>query len=83
VPKDATVTGSTWRYVNKKGGPDRRFKNNPEIPICAYEKLHVSSPTGLNEMIQVSRQGASVGMREAVSALQNLRMVEKSGSSIA
>jgi hypothetical protein len=77
VPQDATVVGRTWRYVNKKGGPDRRFKDNREIPICAYEQIHLSSKTGLNEIIQVSRQGAGSALREALSLLQRLRADEK------
>ena len=76
VPQDATVVGRTWRYVNKKGGPDRRFKDNREIPVCAYEQLHLSSSSGLNEVIQVSRQGAGDALSEALSALQGLRMDE-------
>jgi len=76
VPQDATVVGRTWRYVNKKGGPDRRFKDNREIPICAYEQIHLSSKTGLNEIIQLSRQGASSALQKALSALQGLRADE-------
>lgn len=72
VPQDATVVGRTWRYVNKKGGPDRRFKDNREIPICTYEQIHLSSSTGLNEVIQVSRRGASTALSEALSAFQEL-----------
>jgi len=33
VPQDATVVGSTWRFVRRDGGPDRRFNNNRQIPI--------------------------------------------------
>src|SRR6266480_4419386 len=28
APSDAAILDYTWRYVNKKGGPDRRFANN-------------------------------------------------------
>src|SRR5437868_789287 len=35
-PSDATVVDQTWRYVNRKGGPDRRFSNNRQLPICLY-----------------------------------------------
>jgi hypothetical protein len=55
LPPDAEVVGATWRYVNKNGGPDRRFKDNREIPICQYEQLHFTSASGLNEAILVSR----------------------------
>lgn len=36
VPPDAVVVDYTWRYVNRKSGPDRRFNNNPRLPICQY-----------------------------------------------
>src|SRR6516165_4938921 len=29
APSDAQVISYTWRYVNRNGGPDRRFANNP------------------------------------------------------
>jgi hypothetical protein len=35
VPADATVVDRTWRYVNKNGGPDRRFNNNRRYRWCS------------------------------------------------
>lgn len=72
VPRDATITGHTWRYVNKKGGPDRRFSNNREIPICLYDEIHLASATGLNEVIQLSRRGACAAFRSAIWEIQRL-----------
>ena len=72
VPQDATVVGHTWRYVNKKGGPDRRFKDNREIPICAYEQIHLSSTSGLNEVIQLSRRGPGTTLSQALSSMREL-----------
>src|SRR5205814_7651270 len=43
VPSDAEVIGQTWRYVNKKGGPDRRFSNNRQIPIVRYGESSLRS----------------------------------------
>jgi hypothetical protein len=57
VPSDSRVVGQTWRYVNKGGGPDRRFRDNRELPICEYEALHFQSNSGLNELLHVSRKG--------------------------
>ena len=54
LPGDAKVVDYTWRYVNKSGGPDRRFANNAQLPICLYDELLFSSGTGLKELIQVS-----------------------------
>jgi hypothetical protein len=76
LPADAAVIGRTWRYVNKKGGPDRRFNDNREIPICAYEQLRFSNTSGLDEVVQVSRRGASTTLRTALSFMGNLRSNE-------
>src|SRR5262249_16810050 len=46
VPSDATVVGKTWRYVNKNGGPDRRFNNNAHLPVLQYGVLVLSSSRG-------------------------------------
>jgi len=62
VPGDSKIVDYTWRYVNKKGGPDKRFKNNRQIPIALYEQVHFSSDTGLNEIVMLSRTGASAGL---------------------
>lgn len=82
VPQDATVVGQTWRYVNKKGGPDRRFKDNREIPICAYEQISLSSTTGLNEVIQVSRRGAGNALSVALSSIRDLRTDESAAPAV-
>lgn len=46
VPKDARVIGSTWQFVNKNGTPDRRYKNNKQLPICLYGTVRLSSASG-------------------------------------
>lgn len=68
VPSDSRVVDQTWRYVNKKGGPDRRFKDNRKIPICEYEELHLSSETGLNEVLHVSRVGTGEALERTLAA---------------
>lgn len=54
VPKDAIVVGSTWQYVNKNGTPDKRYKNNRQLPICQYGVVYLTSDTGLNVELQFS-----------------------------
>jgi hypothetical protein len=66
VSADATVVDHTWRYVNKSGGPDRRFRDNRQLPVCLYDELTFRTLTGLNEVIQVSRAGLGEGFAEAV-----------------
>lgn len=69
VPYDAEVVGHTWKYVNKSGGPDRRFKDNKELPICRYEEILLSSQSGLNEAIHLSRCGLGREFAEAISSV--------------
>ncbi|MFQ5915590.1 MAG: hypothetical protein ACE5JS_20665 [Nitrospinota bacterium] len=66
VPEDATIVGRTWRYVNKKGEPDRRFKDNRELPIALYEDIHFKSKSGLNELVQFSKSGVGQAFGEAI-----------------
>lgn len=58
VPSDSTVVDSTWKFANKKGGPDRRFNNNVRIPICLYGVLNMSLPAGLLFQLQTSASDA-------------------------
>lgn len=54
VPKDAQVIGHTWKYVNKNGTPDRRYKGNMQLPICLYGQVFLNSSSGLNVELQIS-----------------------------
>lgn len=69
VPHDTTVIGYTWKYPNKNGGPDRRFADNRQLPICLYESIHLTSPNGLNELLQVSKSGLARPFAKALKAL--------------
>ena len=55
VPRDSQRLDKTWQYVNKKGGPDRRFANNREFPIMQYGLLGFSSSQGLKAIFMCSR----------------------------
>jgi len=66
VPNDARVVDKTWRFVNKKGGPDRRFNNNQELPIVLYEAILLSSKSGVKELFQASKIGIGTKMNTAV-----------------
>lgn len=66
VPSDAKVVDHTWKYVNKRGGPDKRFKDNRKIPIALYEDVYFSSTTGLNERIELSKAGVAEPFAAAI-----------------
>lgn len=58
VPRDAEVIGSTWQYVRRDGGPDRRFNNNRQIPLVRVDYLNLKSATGLEIVLQSTRCSA-------------------------
>lgn len=54
VPKDSKIVSYTWKYVNKSGGPDRRFNNNRQLPVCLYGEFSLKAEPGLNTVILFS-----------------------------
>lgn len=72
VPSDTLVVGRTWRYVNKSGGPDRRFKNNPEIPVCSYSDLELSSESGFSAYFMASKPNTFDIVPKAIELLRVL-----------
>lgn len=55
VPHDAHIVDHTWKYVNKQGGPDKRFSDNKKLPICLYGKMIIKSSSGLDTVIIFSK----------------------------
>jgi len=69
VPSDSRIVDKTWRYVNKKGGPDRRFNNNRELPVVLYEEILLTSSSGLQELFQTSKTGLGAQLKSAVNQM--------------
>jgi hypothetical protein len=69
VPSDAQVVDTTWQFVNKQGGPDRRFANNRELPVVNYGELLLSSPSGLCVFLQTSTAAAASDAARSLSEL--------------
>ena len=40
--------------MNKNGTPDKRFKDNYQIPVVRYGEISLNSNTGLNEQYEFS-----------------------------
>jgi hypothetical protein len=70
VPSDASIAGHTWAKTNKNGSPDRRFKDNYQIPICIYGNITFQSETGVTEEYMVSNADAAQAFAEAVKRYQ-------------
>jgi hypothetical protein len=71
LPRDAEVIGKTWQYVNKSGGPDKRFKDNYEIPVCAYQELHIFLPNK-SFSVMLSKRGPFETFRQTLCNYVNL-----------
>jgi Protein of unknown function (DUF4236) len=69
VPRDAEVVAHTWQYVNKRGGPDRRFTNNPQRDVALYSTLVLATLSGLAQAFQFSKPSAA---NDFASSLSNL-----------
>lgn len=80
VPKDAEVIGHTWAKANKDGSPDRRFKDNHQIPICRYGRLTFQSGSGVTEEYMFSNAAAAEAFAAAVARYQ-VALAESDGSS--
>lgn len=70
VPSDGKIIDRTWQYVNKKGGPDKRFKNNKELPILKYEMLTMTSKSGLHEQLVFSKLGNSNYFKNSINKIE-------------
>lgn len=73
APSDAQQVGTTWRYVNKKGGPDRRFSDNRQLPIMLYGDLALCSSSGLRELFQCSNAGTATDLAHALEGMKRQR----------
>ena len=69
IPPDSQIVGKTWAKTNRDGSPDRRFKDNYEIPIAEYGKIVLQSSTGLNEEYLVSNVASCQAFAKEWSAL--------------
>ncbi|MFI9360358.1 DUF4236 domain-containing protein [Kitasatospora sp. NPDC053057] len=70
VPRDSQQVGTTWQYVNVRGGPDRRFKNNPQLRIMLYGRINFATRTGLNLKWDCSRPASAHQFTQAISSYE-------------
>jgi hypothetical protein len=70
-PKDSVVVGYNWKYTNKKGGPDRRFKNNRQFPCMQYQQMVITGPGELRKTLHISRVEDRSDFDNALRALEH------------
>ena len=62
APEDSQVVDQTWQYVNKKGGPDRRFSYNPMLVVCSYGEMEVNFANRRRAKLMLSGTRVSEGI---------------------
>jgi hypothetical protein len=72
VPADSKIIDRTWAKVNKNGTPDKRFRDNYQIPVVKYGDIHFSTDTGLNEQYQFSNYESSEEFARAFLEYQHI-----------
>lgn len=70
-PGDGTMVDTTWLYVNKGGGPDRRFNNNRQLPVMLYGRVVFTTTAGLYWILQISRHQAADPVAQVISLGSN------------
>ncbi|MER8187185.1 hypothetical protein [Kitasatospora sp. NPDC094015] len=68
VPRDSQQVGTTWQYVNVNGGPDRRFKENPQIPVMLYGRINFTTSSGLDLHWDCSRPSSARLLAAAIAS---------------
>jgi hypothetical protein len=72
VPSDSKIIDKTWAKVNKNGTPDKRFKDNYQIPIVRYGDMSLNTNTGLNEQYEFSNYESSAEFATAFKEYQQI-----------
>jgi hypothetical protein len=70
VPPDSHIVGRTWAKCNKDGSPDRRFRDNYQIPVAHYGTLLFMSFDGLDVRYVCSNARSAEEFAKAWTAFQ-------------
>jgi hypothetical protein len=69
APQGVTILDHTWTFMNKDGGPDRRYSDNPLIPIVAVAELRFDFVESKSRRFIFSDREAAKGFCDAITKL--------------
>ncbi|MCI9095184.1 MAG: DUF4236 domain-containing protein [Lachnospiraceae bacterium] len=52
--KDTKFSKNVWLYTNNDGSPDKRRKDNRQLPVYEIGRIDISSPNGLDVRLAIS-----------------------------
>lgn len=70
IPLDSEVIDHRWFKENKDNSRDKRFKNNFQIPVCAYAGITLKSEGGVYEKYMFSSRSKAKSFYEAFNNYQ-------------
>ena len=56
ILNDAELIKKQWVFTNKNGEPDKRYKNNIQLPVYKYGMIKGFSDSGLNFGLVISNE---------------------------
>lgn len=71
APNDTEILSYTWQFVNKNGTPDKRYKNNRQLPICHYGILNFQTDTGFNTDLCISNYSKALNFKQIIENMNN------------
>ena len=69
--KDSKFVKNVWLYTNKDGSPDKRHKDNVQLPVYEMGRIDLSSPSGLDVRIIVSNTDILEKFKTEIESLTN------------
>jgi len=77
VPSDTKIVARKFEHCNKDGSQDLRYKENIQLPVCAYGHIVLSSLEGLHIELIASNASTVENFSKAVeeSSVLNLHLV--------
>ena len=77
VPGDSIQVASTWEHVNVRGGPDRRFSSNRQLPVLQYGELTLATKSGLLWTLNCSDVKTAADVTAALREAEPPKVVEE------
>lgn len=71
TPGDAKFINFTWKYLNKNGKPDKRFKKNKKVPKYLYSEISIKILNFLTIELQASNLKFSHNFAKHLGTLAN------------
>ncbi|PKA04047.1 hypothetical protein [Leptospira ellisii] len=69
IPADSQILEYQWKYTNKNGKPDQRFKDNYQVPILLFWSFELETNDGI---IQILLSDSSIG-KDVTNVMESLK----------